>query len=138
MRSLIVNADDFGRSHGINEGVAVAHSRGIVTSASLMVRWPAAVEATEIGRSMPALSVGLHLDLSEWEYDQDRWLPIYEVVKATLGMSKPRFAVSSCSSALLLGETRRISIRTNTFTAPSPCARFSSNSQRSLASHSGP
>jgi predicted glycoside hydrolase/deacetylase ChbG (UPF0249 family) len=79
-RRLIVNADDFGRSHGINRGVAVAHSRGIVTSASLMVRWPGAVEAAELARSMPALSVGLHLDLSEWEYDQDRWLPIYEVV----------------------------------------------------------
>ena len=78
-RRVIVNADDFGRSRGINKGVAIAHSDGIVTSASLMVRWPASAEAAELARSMPTLSVGLHLDLSEWEYDGNRWLPIYEV-----------------------------------------------------------
>ena len=44
-RSLIVNADDFGQSRGVNRGVIEAHERGIVTSASLMVRWPAAESA---------------------------------------------------------------------------------------------
>ena len=39
-RLLIVNADDFGLSPGVNAGVIEAHERGIVTSASLMVRWP--------------------------------------------------------------------------------------------------
>ena len=43
MRFLIVNADDFGRSPGVNRGVLLAHERGIVTSASLMVRWPSAI-----------------------------------------------------------------------------------------------
>ena len=43
-RYLIVNADDFGQSPGINRGVIEAHENGIVTSASLMVRWPAAAE----------------------------------------------------------------------------------------------
>ena len=33
---LIVNADDFGQSPGINRGIIEAHERGIVTSASLM------------------------------------------------------------------------------------------------------
>ena len=41
-RAVIVNADDFGQSAGINRGIVEAHERGIVTSASLMVRWPAA------------------------------------------------------------------------------------------------
>ena len=40
-RVLIVNADDFGLSRGVNAGVVKAHEHGIVTSASLMVRWPA-------------------------------------------------------------------------------------------------
>ena len=44
-RYLIVNADDLGRSPGVNRGVIEAHAGGIVTSASLMVRWPAAAEA---------------------------------------------------------------------------------------------
>jgi predicted glycoside hydrolase/deacetylase ChbG (UPF0249 family) len=45
-----------------------------------MVRWPAAAEAADIARGLPALSVGLHVDLSEWEYEQGRWRPVYEVV----------------------------------------------------------
>ena len=39
---LIVNADDFGQSHSVNSGIIAAYEGGIVTSASLMVRWPAA------------------------------------------------------------------------------------------------
>jgi chitin disaccharide deacetylase len=41
---LIVNADDFGQSRGVNRGIIEAHERGIVTSTSLMVRWPAVAE----------------------------------------------------------------------------------------------
>ncbi len=67
-RGLIVNADDYGRSSGINRGVIKAHESGIVTSASLMVRWPAAVEAAEYCRDRPDLSLGLHVDLAEWVY----------------------------------------------------------------------
>ena len=62
-RYLIVNADDFGQSTGINKGVIQAHEEGIVTSASLMVRWPAAPEAAAYARNRPGLSVGLHVDL---------------------------------------------------------------------------
>lgn len=79
-RFLIVNADDFGQSPGINDGIIQAHERGIVTSTSLMVRWPAAAAAARYQRSHPALSVGLHLDLGEWVYDNGNWEPVYEVV----------------------------------------------------------
>jgi chitin disaccharide deacetylase len=81
-RSLIVNADDFGQSPGINRGVFAAHQRTIVTSASLMVRWPAAAEAADYGREHPALSLGLHFDLGEWAYRDERWVPVYEVAPA--------------------------------------------------------
>ena len=67
-RRLIVNADDFGQTAGINEGIIQCSERGIVTSASLMVRWPSARAATEYARAAPALSVGLHIDLGEWAY----------------------------------------------------------------------
>src|SRR2546428_1767700 len=77
---LIVNADDFGQSHGVNQGIIEAYERGIVTSASLMVRWPAAAEAAAYSRTQPRLGVGLHLDLGEWVYQNETWTPLYEVV----------------------------------------------------------
>jgi chitin disaccharide deacetylase len=79
-RYLIVNGDDFGRSPGVNRGVVAAHQGGIVTSASLMVRWPDAGEAAALAREHPELSVGLHLDLGEWTYRDGVWDLLYEVV----------------------------------------------------------
>jgi predicted glycoside hydrolase/deacetylase ChbG (UPF0249 family) len=80
LRLLIVNADDFGQSRGVNRGISRAHECGIVTSASLMVRWPAAQEAADYLREHPQLSVGLHIDLGEWRYTDGRWRPVYHVV----------------------------------------------------------
>jgi predicted glycoside hydrolase/deacetylase ChbG (UPF0249 family) len=77
---LIVNADDFGQSPGINRGIIEAHERGIVTSASLMTRWLAAGEAAAYAREHPELSVGLHLDLGEWVYSAGTWVQLYSVI----------------------------------------------------------
>lgn len=79
-RWLVVNADDFGLSHGVNRGIIVAYERGIVTSASLMVRPAGATAAAAYGRAHPELSVGLHLDLGEWAYRDGRWVQAYAVV----------------------------------------------------------
>jgi predicted glycoside hydrolase/deacetylase ChbG (UPF0249 family) len=79
-RFLIVNADDFGLSPGVNRGIIRAHEQGLVTSASLMVRWPAAPEAAAYARRRPALSVGLHCDLGEWAYRDGAWVAVYAVV----------------------------------------------------------
>jgi predicted glycoside hydrolase/deacetylase ChbG (UPF0249 family) len=79
-RRLIVTADDFGLSKGVNDGILAAHDRGIVTSTSLMVRWPDAVEAAASSRGHSTLSVGLHVDLGEWQYREGEWRPLYEVV----------------------------------------------------------
>jgi len=75
-----VNADDFGRCRLINAGVIRAHDQGIVTSASLMCRWPGAAAAAGYATQRPALALGLHLDLGEWVYREGRWEPAYEVV----------------------------------------------------------
>jgi predicted glycoside hydrolase/deacetylase ChbG (UPF0249 family) len=80
LRAVIVNADDFGRSAGVNRGVLRAHDEGIVTSASVMVRWPPAREALRAGAARPALSLGLHVDLGEWAYRDGQWCAIYQVV----------------------------------------------------------
>jgi hopanoid biosynthesis associated protein HpnK len=63
LRRLIVNADDFGRSHSINQAVIRAHRDGILTSASLMVNEPGLDEAVALAKQNPKLGVGLHLTL---------------------------------------------------------------------------
>jgi chitin disaccharide deacetylase len=63
-RRLIVNADDLGRTTGINDGIFAAHRDGIVTSATLMVCYPAAHDAASRLAEHPALGVGLHLQMS--------------------------------------------------------------------------
>lgn len=77
---LIVNADDFGQSDGVNDGIIEAHEHGIVTSASLMVRWPAAKAAAAYGQEHPSLSLGLHVDFGEWAYRDGTWVSLYEVI----------------------------------------------------------
>jgi chitin disaccharide deacetylase len=87
-RALIVTADDFGRTPEINAGVIAAHRDGIVTSASLMVRWPAAAAAVELAREHAGLSLGLHVDLGEWSWDeQDGWQPVYQAVDGEDGQA---------------------------------------------------
>jgi chitin disaccharide deacetylase len=77
-RMLIVNADDLGLSEEVNAGIAEAHERGIVTSASLMVRQGAAAEAASYADEHPALAVGLHIDLGQWNYEAGEWVVAYE------------------------------------------------------------
>ncbi len=79
-RSLIVNADDFGLTPGVNAGIARAHEQGILTSASLMVRPASAADAVRYAERDGDLALGLHADLGEWEYREGRWVQIYEVV----------------------------------------------------------
>jgi len=79
-RHLIVNADDFGQTPGINRGIIEAHEHGIVSSASLMVRWPAAPEGAAYARRHRDLSLGLHVDFEEWMFRRGRWQSVYQVV----------------------------------------------------------
>jgi predicted glycoside hydrolase/deacetylase ChbG (UPF0249 family) len=78
-RKLIVNADDFGQSPAINRGIIDAHQKGILTSASMMVRWMAAQQAAALARDNPRLSLGLHVDLGEWKCQDGDWHAVYEV-----------------------------------------------------------
>jgi chitin disaccharide deacetylase len=63
VKRLILNADDFGAAAQVNDAVEIAHRRGVLRSASLMVGAPAAGDAIERARQLPALAVGLHLVL---------------------------------------------------------------------------
>ncbi|MBW4594921.1 MAG: hopanoid biosynthesis-associated protein HpnK [Brasilonema angustatum HA4187-MV1] len=59
----IINGDDFGFSHGVNQAIIKAHKEGILTSTSLMVTGEAFDEAVDFAHAHPSLGVGLHLVL---------------------------------------------------------------------------
>ena len=61
MRRLIINADDFGLTSGVNRAIVEAHERGIVTSATLMADGAKFREAVEMASRTPGLSVGCHV-----------------------------------------------------------------------------
>ncbi len=61
---LIVNADDFGISEGVNRGIAEAHRRGILTSTTVMANMPAFDHAVKTALENPTLGVGVHLNLT--------------------------------------------------------------------------
>lgn len=65
MKRLIVNADDFGLTEGINRGIMAAHRDGILTSTSLLANGPAFDQAIAASQQLPQLSVGVHLNISE-------------------------------------------------------------------------
>jgi hypothetical protein len=61
---LIVNADDFGLTRGVNLGIIEAFQQGIVRSTTLMVGMPAERHAAELATLNPGLKVGIHLRLT--------------------------------------------------------------------------
>jgi hopanoid biosynthesis associated protein HpnK len=63
MKQLILNADDFGMTLGVNEGIIRAHREGILTSATLMANGEAFDDAVERARANKELGVGCHLVL---------------------------------------------------------------------------
>lgn len=63
MKSLIVNADDFGMTAGVNAGIIQAFREGIVTSTTLMANGDAFDDAVERAMQLPGLDVGCHLVL---------------------------------------------------------------------------
>jgi predicted glycoside hydrolase/deacetylase ChbG (UPF0249 family) len=67
MKWLVVTADELGLSSRRNQGIVDAHCKGIVTSASMLAYGPAFREAVKIAKGLPALDIGLHLNLSEGE-----------------------------------------------------------------------
>ncbi len=60
---MIINADDFGLTEGINKAVVRAHTEGVLTSATLMAGAQAAEHAVDIARQYPTLGVGAHLNV---------------------------------------------------------------------------
>ena len=64
MKRLIVNADEFGLTEGVNKGIIEAHSEGILSSASAIVNMWALDEAMALATKNPRLGVGVHLNIT--------------------------------------------------------------------------
>ena len=64
-KRVIVNADDFGFSSAVTEGIVRAHREGIVTSTTLAANMPTAAEAVGRLADLPDLGVGVHLNVSQ-------------------------------------------------------------------------
>jgi predicted glycoside hydrolase/deacetylase ChbG (UPF0249 family) len=63
LKQLIVNADDFGFTPDVNEGIVEAHRRGILTATTLMANGTAFDDAVRLARETPSLDIGCHLVL---------------------------------------------------------------------------
>ncbi len=63
MKRLVVNADDFGFTRDVNQGIVEAHCRGILTATTLMSTGEAFEHAVQLARENPSLDVGCHLVL---------------------------------------------------------------------------
>ncbi len=67
MGRLILNADDFGLTAGVNRAIIELHRAGFLTSTTLMAKAAATEEAIELARSTPSLGVGCHVVLVDGE-----------------------------------------------------------------------
>ncbi|HEX5082638.1 MAG TPA: ChbG/HpnK family deacetylase [Blastocatellia bacterium] len=65
IKRLIVNADDFGLTAGVNRAIIEGHTRGAITSATLMANMPAFDAAVRLAREHPSLGVGLHINITQ-------------------------------------------------------------------------
>jgi predicted glycoside hydrolase/deacetylase ChbG (UPF0249 family) len=100
---LILNADDFGLTPGINRAIGELHSAGVLTSATLMANGPAFDDAVAVARAHPTLGVGCHIVLTGG-------VPVSppETIPSLIGPDGKSFrpALTAFLGALFLGRIR--------------------------------
>ncbi len=105
VRRLIINADDFGFTTGVNRAIVEAHVRGIVTSSTLMATGRAFDDALVLSKTVPRLSIGCHIVLIDGE-------PVLDAAQlpslASSQSGAPRFS-DSLKSFAARAFTRRLS-----------------------------
>ncbi len=111
MSRLIVNADDFGLTAGVNRAILELHSAGLLTSATLMACAQASEEAIEMARATPTLGVGCHVVL----VDGRPALPADRIRSLTQRGSSDFFSsLSAWLPRLTLGRMRAAQIEAET------------------------
>lgn len=100
---LIVNADDFGLTCGINRAIGELHSSGVLTSATLMANGGAFEDAVAVAHAHPGLGVGCHIVLTDG-------IPVspLNTIQSLLGDDRTSFRPSLVGflQALLFGRIR--------------------------------
>jgi predicted glycoside hydrolase/deacetylase ChbG (UPF0249 family) len=103
MARLIINADDFGLTPGVNRAIAELHQAGVLTSATLMATGPAFDDAVAVAHANPTLGVGCHIVLTDG-------IPVLppERIPTLIGPDRKTFRPSLVDflRALLLGNIR--------------------------------
>ena len=90
MRRLIINADDFGLTAGVNRGILESHQKGVVTSSTLMACGARFDQAAALSKQAPRLSVGCHVVLVDGSPELGR----EQVSSLTAKGPTPRFRES--------------------------------------------
>jgi chitin disaccharide deacetylase len=101
--SLIINADDFGLTPGINRSIIELHQAGVLTSATLMATGPAFEHAVAVARANPTLGIGCHIVFTDGTPASPP-----EKIPTLIGPDRKNFRPSLISflRALLLGQIR--------------------------------
>jgi hopanoid biosynthesis associated protein HpnK len=108
---LIINADDFGLTAGVNRAIIELHQAGVLTSTTLMARAAATGEAVEMARSTPSLGVGCHVVL----VDGEPVLPAQEIYTlADQGTGRFQPTLGAFLSRLLTGRIQAAEIEAET------------------------
>lgn len=102
MRRLIVNADDFGFTRGVNRAIVEAHTSGVVTSSTLMANGSAFEHAAQMAKTAPNLSVGCHIVLLDGEPVLDTQ-NIRTLVSHVSGSARFRDGLTSLAARALTG-----------------------------------
>lgn len=107
----IINVDDFGLTHGVNQGVLDCFLAGSITSATLMVNAAATAEAAGIASKYPALGIGLHFNIT-------LGVPLCapESVSSLLTRAGHFYPRSMCEKRLALWQLKREHIRAEFYT----------------------
>ena len=101
MRRLIVNADDFGFTQGVNRAIVEAHRHGIVTSATIMANGRAFQDAISQAQAIPTLGVGCHVVLIDGQPLSDsKQIPSLTSSDGQFGNSLKSFAARALTRRL--------------------------------------
>jgi predicted glycoside hydrolase/deacetylase ChbG (UPF0249 family) len=103
-KRLIINADDFGLCKSVNKGIVEAHTKGVLTSATIMANMPAAEQAVEFAKNLPDLGVGVHLNLTSGKpVSQNQCVKFLLNAEGNFGLSPGKLALAS----LIAGSARK-------------------------------